>query len=230
MRLPQANKATMPTVPTSADFATSTEKNVRETCHHCGRTVSDRSCRQETAGWFCWQYGLILGDGVELFGPEPEPSPWKDDPTVIAAAQGETAAQEEYDAANVAWETAVRKLAEQKILTTFDPRQGWNNPDNKKDTRGRDKQMKAEVAARQQRDNAGAALAKARVAYQRALNSCAECQGGPYSAEELYRQAVVQGNTTGTRSPVIPPTCTTQWPRHGEQGRAGKAWHVAGSA
>jgi hypothetical protein len=88
---------------------------------------------------------------------------------VLAAAQTETAAQEEYDDANVIWETAVRKLAEHKILTTFNPLQGWTNPDDKTDTRNRDKKLKAEIAARQQRDNAGAALTKARVASQRAL-------------------------------------------------------------
>ncbi|MCA1704043.1 MAG: hypothetical protein LC808_12575 [Actinobacteria bacterium] len=115
------------------------------------------------------QRGLILGYGQTLITPTTEQPPWETDPVVLAAAQAETAAQEEYDTANVAWETAVRKLAERKILSAFDPRQDWISPDGKKDTRSRDKQLKAEIAARQQRDNVGAALTKARVAYQRAL-------------------------------------------------------------
>ncbi|HEX8758457.1 MAG TPA: hypothetical protein VF734_00470, partial [Pseudonocardiaceae bacterium] len=104
-----------------------------------------------------------------LITPTANRAPWETDPIVLAAAQAETAAQEEYDTANIIWENAVRKIAEHKILSAFDPRQGWTAPDDKTDTRSRDKQLKAEIAARQKRDNAGEALTKARVAYQRAL-------------------------------------------------------------
>ncbi len=176
MRLPQANKATTPTVPASPQVSTSAEvttchkcsRNVRETCHHCGRTVSDRSCRQEIAGWFCWQNGLILGEGVELFSPEPEPRPWLDDPAVIAATAAETAANEQYDAASVAWEIAIRKLAEHGITSGgFHPAAG--NPDERDDTRARRKLVRLEAAARTQRDTAAATLMKARVAHRSTL-------------------------------------------------------------
>lgn len=161
MQYPTANKALG-----SHDPAVNSDKY----CHLCHRPVVARSCRQVELGWMCLQRGLILGYGQVVITPTTERPPWETDPVVLAAAQAETTAQEEYDAANAIWETAVRKLAEHKILTTFNPLQGWNNPDNKTGMRGRDKQLKAEVAGRQQRDNAGAALAKARVAYQRALD------------------------------------------------------------
>jgi hypothetical protein len=160
MQYPTANKALG-----IRDPAVNSEKY----CHLCRRPIGPRSCRQVELGWMCMQHGLILGYGQRLITPITERPPWETDPVVVAAAQTETAAQQEYDAANIAWETAVRKLAEHKILTTFNPLQGWASPDGKTHTRGRDKQLKAEVTARQQRDNAGAALAKARVAYQRAL-------------------------------------------------------------
>lgn len=161
MRVPRENKAG----PTAAAAK----------CHYCNRTVSDDSCRQERSGWYCLQRGLILGEGVRLFGPQPNPEPWKTDPEVIAAEAAVVAAETAWDAANDAWLTANRAMAEHRLLAT---RSDSNDVVlmldsglmfSRKHARKRQQLLDAEAQAREQRRAAETKVVKARVAHHEAV-------------------------------------------------------------
>lgn len=144
-------------------------------CHYCGRPVTPRSCRQELLGWFCWQLGLILGEGVQLFTsePEPEPEPWKNDPILIRAAAEETAAEQEYDTATTNWLNTITAITEHRLTTVLHPRDGWISPDSQSltsDDRRRRQLAGDENKARRRREQAGLTLTAARVARNAAEN------------------------------------------------------------
>lgn len=146
-------------------------------CHYCGRPVREDSCRQERLGWYCVQRGLLLGEGVVLFSPQPTPEPWKTDPEVLAAADAVAAAETAWDAANDAWLAANRAIAEDRLLATrSDPNDvvlmlGSGLMSSRKHARQRQRLVDAEAQARGQRKAAGAEVVKARVAHHEAVRA-----------------------------------------------------------
>ena len=109
---------------------------------------------------FADQFGGELREGLPS-GPA----------AAVQARFSRTAASGQYDRANIAWETAVRKLAEHRILDSansgYNTTGGWIA--GKANNGTRDKLARAEATARKQRDDAGEALRQARVVFRSAL-------------------------------------------------------------